>query len=63
VAALYGKGHTEAEIARRVGVSQQQVSYDLKVLVGQWHQEASTLLDEACARESAKINPVERAAR
>ena len=60
IASLYVRGYTQAEIAQRVGVSQQQVSYDLKVLVEQWRQEATALLDEARARELAKIIQVER---
>ena len=61
IAGLYLRGAYQSAIARQVGVSQQQVSYDLNVIRKQWL--ASTLrdFDAAKALELAKIDEAERA--
>jgi hypothetical protein len=62
VAELYVKGIYQTDIGRMLGVTQQQVSLDLKVIQRQWL--ASTLrdFDEAKSEQLAKIDAVERAA-
>jgi transcriptional regulator with XRE-family HTH domain len=57
---LYLKGHTQADIALRMGVSQQQISYDLKALQKRWRESALVNVDEAKARELAKVDQLER---
>jgi transcriptional regulator with XRE-family HTH domain len=59
VTRLYLQGLTQAEIARRVGVSQQQVSRDLEAVRDEWR--ADTRADAAAlrAREVAKLDAVE----
>jgi hypothetical protein len=61
VATLYLAGHLQAEIARVVHVSQQQVSADLKALRAQWQASALRDFDASKALELAKIDQVERA--
>ena len=55
VAELYVKGIYQTDIGRMLGVTQQQVSLDLKVIQRQWL--ASTLrdFDEAKSEQLAKI--------
>jgi hypothetical protein len=62
IAALYVQGQTQYAIARQLGISQQQVSYDLKAIQKVWL--ASTLrdFDAAKAAQLAKIDAVELAA-
>jgi hypothetical protein len=59
-AALYLRGLTQEEIAQRLQVSRQQISYDLKVLQRRW--QASTLADfnGKKAAELAKVDELER---
>jgi hypothetical protein len=59
IASLYLKGEYQSDIAAQVGISQGQVSKELAVLQADWR--ASTLIDinEAKARELAKIDALE----
>lgn len=56
----YLKGKTQAEIAVELGVSQQAISDDLKLLQKRWQAASLMDLDEAKARELAKIDELER---
>lgn len=60
IAALYLKGKRQVDIAAELGVTQQQISYDLKEIHDRWR--ASTLIDinEAKHRELARIDELER---
>ena len=62
VAALYLQGQSQYAIAQQVGVTQQQVSLDLKIIQKAWL--ASTLrdFDAAKSEQLAKIDAVELAA-
>lgn len=62
LAALYLQGKTQVEIAERLEVSQQQVSYDLKILQKRWQKSALRDLDAAKAEQLAKIDEMEREA-
>jgi hypothetical protein len=62
IAALYLQGHYQSAIAQQVGVSQQQVSYDLKALQKTWLASALRDFDTLKAEQLAKIDAVERAA-
>jgi hypothetical protein len=61
IAALYVQGQSQRMIAQQVGVTQQQVSYDLKAIQKTWL--ASTLrdFDAAKAEQLAKIDQAESA--
>jgi predicted transcriptional regulator len=60
VAELYNQGKYQHEIAAELGVSQQQVSYDLKVLNRFWEKTAVLDIAKAKLRELAKIDHLER---
>lgn len=61
IATLYLQGWKQTEIAQELGVSQQQISYDLKTLQSRWAETAARKIDEAKAEELAKIDRLERA--
>lgn len=60
IARLYLQGKTQAEIAEELGLSQQQISYDLKTIYGRWREDTAINLDEAKCRELARIDLLER---
>lgn len=60
VSQRYLSGVTQFEIAQELGVSQQQVSYDIKALQRRWQESALVNVDEAKAKELAKIDRLER---
>ena len=60
ISSLYLQGITQAEIGQGIGVSQQQISYDLKVLRKRWLQSSIVNIDEAKARELARVDHLER---
>jgi transcriptional regulator with XRE-family HTH domain len=59
-AALYLRGLTQHEIAERLGVSRQQVRYDLKVLRRRWQESALADFHAKKAAELAKADELER---
>lgn len=62
VAKLYLQGKYQAEIARQLGVSQQQISKDLRMLHRQWRASAIRDFDARQEQELAKIDLLERTA-
>jgi predicted transcriptional regulator len=60
VARLYLEGKYQHEIAEILGVSQQQVSYDLKEIQLTWQDMSVAQLTELKARELARIDNLER---
>ena len=62
VAKLYLQGKYQAEIARQLGVSQQQISKDLRMLHRQWRASAMRDFDARQEQELAKIDLLERTA-
>lgn len=59
VADLYLKGWFQADIAEKVGVTQQQVSNDLKVIYRMWRSSSIRDFDEMKDRELIKIDKLE----
>ena len=62
IASLYLRGTYQADIAKRLHLSQQQVSYDLKELRKRWLESSLVDIDQVKAKELAKIDEVERQA-
>ncbi len=60
VAELYLQGRYQHEIAAALGVVQQQISYDLKVLQKRWMAASLASIDEHKARELARLDELER---
>lgn len=56
----YCQGMLQAEIAQELGISQQQVSYDLKALQKRWHEQSMQAINTAKAKELAKIDALEQ---
>ena len=67
IAGLYLQGWKQAEIAEKLSeakereytLSQQMVSYDIRRLIDQWRESGLADIDDAKARELAKINNLE----
>ncbi len=59
IAERYIKGETQGSIADSMGLSQQQICYDLDVIRRAWTKEAILDIDKAKARELAKISRLE----
>lgn len=59
VARLYLTGYLQSEIAAQTGVSQQQISYDLKILQRRWRESSGIDFNEAKQRELARIDHLE----
>ncbi len=60
VADLYLEGFTQPEIAARVGISQSQVSRDLKFCSKKWQEEAKEAIEEIKAKDLVKLDRLER---
>jgi predicted transcriptional regulator len=57
---LYCQGIPQHEIADRLGVSQPQISYDVKAIQADWAAKRDRLLDAHKAEQLAKIDVMER---
>jgi hypothetical protein len=57
---MYLRGRLQAEIAEELGIAQSTVSRDLKALHEEWRQSALIDINEAKARELARIDELER---
>jgi transcriptional regulator with XRE-family HTH domain len=55
---LYLKGHTQQEIAERLGVTQQQISLDLKSIRKMWLKSLLHTHDEAVSIELARLDKI-----
>jgi len=60
ITGLYLRGVSQSEIAAQLGVTQQQVSYDLKVVQRRWAEKTVINLDAAKQKELARIDLLER---
>lgn len=60
ISAAYVRGIPQAEIAKELGVSQQQVSHDLGIIRDRWLKAQVKNMDERRALELAKIDNLER---
>lgn len=59
VADLYTRGWSQAKIGQELGVTQQQISYDLKIVRQRWLDSSIRDFDLARAQEIAKIDRIE----
>ena len=59
---LYLKGKYQHEIAEIIGVTQQQIAYDLKVIQKRWIKESKASIEQYRLRELGKIDQIEREA-
>jgi hypothetical protein len=59
IARLYLTGALQIDIGARLGLSQQQISYDLKAIRKEWLQSSLRDFDEARSQELAKIDHLE----
>jgi len=59
VARLYCQGMPQWKIGKELGVTQQQICYDLKIVRQRWLESSLRDFDEARAQELAKIDRVE----
>jgi transcriptional regulator with XRE-family HTH domain len=62
IARRYLQGSMQSQIARELGVSQQQISYDLKAIRAAWLASLVRDFDEAKATELAKLDLLEHEA-
>ena len=60
ITGLYLTGKTQDAIAQELGVTQQQISYDLKTIQERWRKSALVDLNEAKQRELERIDVLER---
>jgi hypothetical protein len=60
IAGLYLRGKTQAAIAEELKITQQQVSYDLKIIQARWRKDTTIDMDEAKRKELARIDELER---
>jgi len=60
VASRYVRGMSQWKIGQELGVTQQQISYDLKIIRQRWLESSIRDFDEARAIEVAKIDDMER---
>lgn len=59
IARLYLQGRYQADIAEELGISQSTVSRDIEYLIAEWKKERVYDINEAKARELAKIDNLE----
>lgn len=62
VASAYIRGETQVALAQRLGVTQQQISLDLKAIQAAWLQSSLRDFDALKSEQLAKVDAVERAA-
>ena len=60
IAELYIQGKYQSVIAEIIGLTQQQISYDLKAIQKEWIKNTTLSLDEYKSKELAKIDHLER---
>src|SRR5262249_41025829 len=62
IARLYLEGKTQAEIGEQIGVSQQQVAYDLKKIKAEWREQRTFDYTQIQNKQLAKIDLIEQEA-
>ena len=62
ITAYYLKGEYQSAIAEKLGVTQQQISLDIKTIQARWRKNTDFNLDEHKSRELAKLDELERIA-
>lgn len=59
ITSLYLRGWRQADIAAELGLTQQQISYDLGVVQKQWRESTTMDLDEAKQKELSRIDELQ----
>lgn len=59
-ASLYLRGNSQQSIAERIGVTREQIKYDLKAIQKRWQDKTTINLDAAKQKELARIDELER---
>lgn len=59
IAKYYLQGKTQNEIALEIGVTRQQISYDLKKIIQEWKEERLKDIEEKILIELEKLNLIE----
>lgn len=59
ISKLYLQGHTQLEIANIIGVSRQQITYDIKQLYLEWKRERIDVFEERLLLELSKLDHLE----
>ena len=62
ITAYYLKGEYQSAIAKLLGVTQQQISLDIKTIQARWRKNTTFNLDEHKSKELAKLDELERTA-
>src|SRR5437763_248565 len=62
LAVLYCRGMSQLAMAEKLGVSRQQIGYDLRTLNQRWQESALAHLDAKKARELARLDHLEAVA-
>ncbi len=60
ISSLYIRGWFQTAIATKLGLSQSQISYDLKAIQERWHADTARDLDADKAKELSKLDALER---
>lgn len=60
ITALYLKGWRQIDIAEELGLSRQQIGYDIKTIQKRWRESTAINMDEAKQRELSRIDELER---
>ena len=60
ITSYYLRGWTQVAIAAEVGLSQQQVSIDIRTIQARWRKDTTINLDEHKSKELAKLDELER---
>lgn len=59
IAKLYLQGKTQSEIALEIGVSRQQISYDIKKIYSEWKKERIVVFEESVLKTLNKLKLLE----
>lgn len=59
-AEMYLQGASQEQIAERLGVSREQVTYDMREIRKQWQDRTALAIDERKAEELARLSLLER---
>ena len=60
IAGMYLRGFSQASIAKKIGVDQTQVSYDIRKLCKRWRESSLVDFNEAKQRELQRVDVLER---
>lgn len=60
ITSLYLRGNTQQSIAEKIGVSREQIKYDLQTVQKRWQEKTTINLDAAKQKELTRIDELER---